>query len=53
MSLVVVAAALPARRLSVPLDDLGGEWHLAVSLLAASVWAPWLGAAAKVWRHDR
>jgi uncharacterized protein len=44
MSLVVVATALPARLLGVPLDDLVGEWQVIVNLLAGSVLGAWLGA---------
>ena len=44
MSLVVVATALPARLLSVPLDDVLAEWHVIVNLLAGSVVGAWLGA---------
>jgi uncharacterized membrane protein YfcA len=44
MSLVVVAAALPARLLSVPLEDVLAEWHVVVNLLAGSLAGAWLGA---------
>jgi len=44
MSLVVVATALPARLLGVPLDDVVGEWHVVVNLLAGSLLGAWLGA---------
>src|SRR5215210_1776017 len=44
MSLVVVATALPARLLGVPLDDVVNEWHVVVNLLAGSVLGAWLGA---------
>ena len=45
MSLVVVATALPARLLSVPLDEVIREWHVVVNLLAGSLVGAWLGAA--------
>lgn len=45
MSLVVVATALPARLLDVPLTDVVGEWHVIVNLLAGSLLGAWLGAA--------
>src|ERR671916_2190536 len=41
MSLVVVATALPARLLRVPLDDVLSEWHVVVNLLAGSVVGAW------------
>ena len=44
LSLVVVATALPARLLSVPLDEVLGEWHVIVNLLAGSLFGAWLGA---------
>jgi uncharacterized membrane protein YfcA len=44
MSLVVVAAALPARLLSVSLEDVLAEWHVVVNLLAGSLAGAWLGA---------
>ena len=44
MSLVVVTAALPARLLSVPLEDVLAEWHVVVNLLAGSLAGAWLGA---------
>jgi uncharacterized membrane protein YfcA len=44
LSLVVVATALPARLLSVPLDDVLGEWHVIVNLLGGSLLGAWLGA---------
>ena len=44
LSLVVVATALPARLLSVPLDDVLAEWHVIVNLLAGSLVGAWLGA---------
>jgi uncharacterized protein len=40
----VVATALPARLLSVPLDDVLAEWHAIVNLLAGSLLGAWLGA---------
>ena len=44
MSLVVVVTALPARLLSVPLDDVLADWHVIVNLLAGSLVGAWLGA---------
>lgn len=44
LSLVVVATALPARLLSVPPEDVLGEWHVIVNLLAGSLLGAWLGA---------
>jgi uncharacterized membrane protein YfcA len=44
MSLLVVATALPARLLSVPLDDMTDEWAIVVNLLAGSALGAWLGA---------
>ena len=44
MSLIVVATALPARLLGVPLDDLLAELDVIVNLLAGSLLGAWLGA---------
>lgn len=44
LSLVVVAVALPARLLSVPLDDVLAEWGVIVNLLGGSLVGAWLGA---------
>ncbi len=44
MSLVVVATALPARLLGVPLDEVLAEWHVVANLLGGSVAGAWLGA---------
>ncbi len=44
MSLVVVATALPARLLDVPLTDVVDHWHVIVNLLAGSLLGAWLGA---------
>lgn len=44
MSLIVVATALPARLLGVPLHDLVAEWDVVVNLLAGSLLGAWLGA---------
>ena len=44
MSLIVVATALPARLLNVPLDDLVAELDVIVNLLAGSLLGAWLGA---------
>lgn len=45
MSLVVVAVALPARLLNVPLNDVIAEWHVIANLLAGSLIGAWLGAS--------
>lgn len=44
MSLIVVATALPARLLGVPLDDLVAKLDVIVNLLAGSLLGAWLGA---------
>ena len=44
MSLIVVATALPARLLGVPLDHLVAELDVIVNLLAGSLLGAWLGA---------
>lgn len=44
MSLVVVATALPARLLGVPLEDVAAEWPVIVNLLAGSLIGAWIGA---------
>jgi uncharacterized membrane protein YfcA len=44
MSLIVVATALPARLLNVPLDDLVAELDVIANLLAGSLLGAWLGA---------
>lgn len=44
MSLIVVATALPARLLGVPLNDLVAELDVIVNLLAGSLLGAWLGA---------
>jgi uncharacterized protein len=44
LSLVVVTVALPARLLSVPLDEVLAEWGVIVNLLAGSLLGAWLGA---------
>ena len=44
LSLVVVATALPARLLSVPLDEVLAEWQVIVNLLVGSLVGSWLGA---------
>ncbi|HEV2060615.1 MAG TPA: sulfite exporter TauE/SafE family protein [Solirubrobacteraceae bacterium] len=44
MSLIVVATALPARLLGVPLDDVVAEWDVIVNVLAGSLLGAWLGA---------
>jgi uncharacterized protein len=45
MSLVVVAAALPARLAVVPFPDLLAHWPAVVNLLAGSLVGAWLGAS--------
>lgn len=44
LSLVVVATALPARLLGVPLEDVTGNWVVIVNLLAGSLIGAWVGA---------
>lgn len=44
MSLVVVAAALPFRAQSVPLNEVGAHWSIIVNLLAGSLLGAWTGA---------
>lgn len=44
MSLLVVATALPARLLGVPLDQLTPHWPVIVNLLAGSLFGAYLGA---------
>ena len=44
MSLVVVAVALPARLLGVPLAEVLPYWPIVVNLLAGSLIGAWLGA---------
>ena len=44
MSLLVVAAALPARLLGVPLDQITPHWPIVVNLLAGSLLGAYLGA---------
>lgn len=46
MSLVVVAAALPARLAGVPIGEVAGEWSVMLNLLAGSLVGAWLGASA-------
>lgn len=45
MSLVVVAAAIPARLLAVPFSEVAGEWSIVVNLLAGSLVGAWVGAS--------
>lgn len=45
MSLVVVAAAFPARLAAVSPAELGGHWVIAVNLLAGSLLGAWAGAS--------
>ena len=44
MSLVVVATALPARLLGVPLSDVTEHWTVVVNLLVGSLAGAWVGA---------
>lgn len=44
MSLIVVITALPARLLSIPLDQLTPHWSVAANLLAGSLIGAWVGA---------
>jgi uncharacterized membrane protein YfcA len=44
LSLVVVAAALPSRAMSVPMDRLADHWFIIVNLLAGSLLGAWFGA---------
>lgn len=44
LSLVVVATALPARLLGVPLSEVTAEWFIVLNLLAGSLVGAWLGA---------
>lgn len=44
LSLVVVATALPARLLGVPLDRLVDEWAIVANLLLGSLVGAWVGA---------
>jgi uncharacterized membrane protein YfcA len=44
LSLVVVAAALPARLVAVPYGALAPHWTIVVNLLAGSLVGAWLGA---------
>ena len=44
MSLLVVATALPARLISIPLDQITPYWPLIVNLLAGSLIGAYLGA---------
>ena len=45
MSLVVVAAAIPARLVAVPLFEIADEWAAVANLLAGSLLGAWLGAS--------
>lgn len=44
MSLIVVATALPARLMSMPLTAITGHWSVILNLLAGSLIGAWLGA---------
>ncbi|MFE6254793.1 sulfite exporter TauE/SafE family protein [Agromyces sp. NPDC057865] len=44
MSLIVVIAALPARLIAVPLDELTPFWFVVVNLLFGSLVGAWVGA---------
>lgn len=43
-SLVVVLAALPARLIAVPVEQVAPHWPVVVDLLAGSLVGSWLGA---------
>ncbi|WP_373897075.1 sulfite exporter TauE/SafE family protein [Glycomyces algeriensis] len=45
ISLIVVAAALPARLIAVPWPELAPHWPVAVNLLAGTLVGAWLGAS--------
>lgn len=45
ISLIVVAAALPARLIAVPWPELAVHWPVAVNLLAGTLIGAWLGAS--------
>lgn len=45
ISLIVVAAALPARLIAVPWPELAAHWPVAVNLLAGTLVGAWLGAS--------
>lgn len=45
VSLVVVLVALPARALSLPMDQVLSHWAVAANLLAGSLAGAWLGAS--------
>lgn len=45
MSLVVVAAAIPARLFAVPLAEVAGQWVIVVNLLIGSLAGAWVGAS--------
>ena len=49
MSLIVVATALPARMLSMPLAAITDHWNIIGNLLAGSLIGAWLGAT---WATD-
>lgn len=44
LSLLVVATAIPARLLAVPLEELAPHWTIVVNLLAGSLFGAYLGA---------
>jgi uncharacterized membrane protein YfcA len=48
MSLIVVAAALPARLAGVPFSDVAGELDVMANLLAGSLLGAWVGASAAI-----
>jgi uncharacterized membrane protein YfcA len=45
VSLIVVAAALPARLVAVPLPEVAAHWPVAVNLLAGTLVGAWAGAS--------
>lgn len=45
MSLIVVATALPARLIAVPLSEVAPHWPVVVNILAGSLVGAWLGAS--------
>ncbi len=53
MSLVVVATAIPARLMVMPLDQVGPHWYIVVNLLIGTFIGAWVGAtwATKIASH--
>lgn len=52
-SLIVVAAALPFRSASVPLEEVFAQWPIMLNLLAGSLGGAWLGAGWAVRMRSR